>query len=91
MICALLVFQTPELPDALSNISPWLDWLGTPRSDVYARLARQDHRRFIETHTPLDGLPVVEQVTYLVTKAVPWTSPCSSLSPRWKPQPGADA
>jgi hypothetical protein len=34
MICALLVFQTPELPDSLTNISPWLDWLGTPRSDV---------------------------------------------------------
>jgi aryl sulfotransferase len=67
MICALLVIQTPELPDSLANISPWLDWLGTSRSDVYARLASQDHRRFIKTHTPLDGLPVVDQVTYLVT------------------------
>ena len=67
MICALLVFQTPELPDSLTNISPWLDWLGTSRSDVYARLAHQDHRRFIKSHTPLDGLPVVDQVTYLVT------------------------
>lgn len=67
MICALLVFQSPELPDSLTNISPWLDWLGAPRSDVYARLARQDHRRFIKSHTPLDGLPVVNQVTYMVT------------------------
>jgi aryl sulfotransferase len=67
MICALLVFQTPELPDSLINLSPWLDWLGTPQSDVCARLARQDQRRFIKTHTPLDGLPVVDQVTYLVT------------------------
>lgn len=67
MICALLVFQNPELPDSLSNLSPWLDWLITPRDDVYAQLASQDHRRCIKTHTPLDGLPVDPRVTYIVT------------------------
>ena len=66
-ICALLVFQTPDLPDSLSNLSPWLDWLITPPADVYAQLAGQDHRRFIKTHTPLDGLPVDPRVTYIVT------------------------
>jgi aryl sulfotransferase len=67
MICALLIFQTPDLPDSLSNLSPWLDWLITPRTDVYTQLARQDHRRFIKTHTPLDGLPIDPRVTYIVT------------------------
>ncbi len=67
MICALLIFQFPELPDPLSKLSPWLDWLITPRADVYAQLADQDHRRFIKTHTPLDGLPVDPRVTYIVT------------------------
>jgi aryl sulfotransferase len=67
MICALLVFQTPDLPDSLSNLSPWLDWLIKPRADVYAQLTGQDHRRFIKTHTPLDGLPVNPLVTYIVT------------------------
>jgi aryl sulfotransferase len=67
MICALLVFQTPELPDSLSRLSPWLDWLIAPRADVYQQLADQDHRRFIKTHTPLDGLPVDARVTYVVT------------------------
>jgi hypothetical protein len=67
MICALLVFQTPNLPDSLSNLSPWLDWLITPRDNVFAQLARQDHRRFIKTHTPLDGLPIDPRVTYIVT------------------------
>ena len=67
MICALLIFQTPELPDALSNLSPWLDWLIRPRADVYAQLAAQTHRRFIKSHTPLDGLPVDPRVTYIVT------------------------
>ncbi len=67
MICALLIFQTPDLPDSLANLSPWLDWLITPQEDVYAQLARQDHRRFIKTHTPLDGLPFTHRVTYIVT------------------------
>ena len=67
IICALLVFQTPNLPDSLSTLSPWLDWLIMPRADVYAQLAGQDHRRFIKTHTPLDGLPVDPRVTYIVT------------------------
>src|ERR1700680_4877353 len=57
MICALLVFQRPELPAPLWELSPWLDWLVTPCSDVFARLAAQRHRRFMKTHTPLDGIP----------------------------------
>jgi hypothetical protein len=71
MICALLVFQTPDLPAPLSRLSPWLDWLGTPRDDVYARLTAQDHRRFIKSHTPLDGIPLDERATYLVVARHP--------------------
>ncbi len=67
MICALLIFQTPTLPDSLTRLSPWLDWLITPRDDVFAQLAAQDHRRFIKTHTPLDGLPAETSVTFIVT------------------------
>ncbi|MFZ0664299.1 MAG: sulfotransferase domain-containing protein [Acidimicrobiales bacterium] len=67
MICALLIFQSPDLPARLSEISPWLDWLIVPRSEVYARLAAQDHRRFIKTHTPLDGVPIDSKATYIVT------------------------
>ncbi len=67
MICALLIFQTPDLPDALSSLSPWLDWLIRPRADVWAQLAAQRHRRFIKSHTPLDGLPADPRVTYIVT------------------------
>jgi hypothetical protein len=39
MICALLVFQTPDLPAPLGQLSPWLDHLIAPRDQVYARLA----------------------------------------------------
>jgi aryl sulfotransferase len=71
MICALLIFQTPELPAPLSELSPWLDWLGTPRDEVYARLQAQRHRRFIKTHTPLDGIPINPLTTYIVVARHP--------------------
>lgn len=66
MICAMLVFQTPGLPAPLSRLSPWLDWLITPRADVYAQLNAQQHRRFIKTHTPLDGIPLNPLAIYIV-------------------------
>lgn len=71
MICALLVFQTPDLPARLSRLSPWLDWLVAPRAEVFAALDAQDHRRFIKTHTPLDGIPSHPGVTYIVVARHP--------------------
>jgi len=71
MICALLIFQTPELPAPLSRLSPWLDWLIEPRAELLARLAAQPHRRFIKTHTPLDGIPLDPRATYLVVARHP--------------------
>ena len=71
MICALLVFQSPELPSRLSDLSPWLDWLVAPRDEVYATLASQEHRRFVKTHTPLDGLPLDPRATYVVVARHP--------------------
>lgn len=65
MICALLILQTPELPDRLSNLSPWLDMLTRSRKQVVALLEAQTHRRFIKTHTPLPGIPVRDGVTYI--------------------------
>ncbi|MFN2377919.1 MAG: sulfotransferase domain-containing protein [Candidatus Binatia bacterium] len=64
-ICALLVFGTPELDRPLTSVSPWIDMLTLPKADVFAGLAAQTHRRFIKTHTPFDGLPWDERVTYL--------------------------
>jgi aryl sulfotransferase len=65
MICALLIFQTPTFEQPLSITSPWLDMLTRPRAEVFADLEAQTHRRFIKTHTPLDGLPWDERVTYI--------------------------
>jgi aryl sulfotransferase len=66
MICALLVFRTADLAVPLATLSPWLDWLVLPWDEVSAGLEAQQHRRFIKTHTPLDGIPLDHSVTYIV-------------------------
>lgn len=71
MICALLIFQTPEPPAPLAAMSPWLDWLVQPKDEVYALLSAQRHRRFIKTHTPLDGIPLDPRATYIVVARHP--------------------
>ena len=65
MMCALLIFQTDTLPAALTDLSPWVDMLQAKIGDVAAALDAQTHRRFIKSHTPLDGLPWDERVTYV--------------------------
>jgi len=65
MICALLIFGRRTLPSTLDIISPWLDMLMRPLSDVVRDLDAQQHRRFVKSHTPLDGLPFDPRVTYI--------------------------
>ena len=65
MLCALLVFRTPDLPAPLADLSPWFDMNLRPLPEVVAALEAQRHRRFIKTHTPLDGLPVDDRVSYV--------------------------
>jgi aryl sulfotransferase len=66
MITLMLIHRTSDLPDPVSEMSPWLDWEVEPIEAVRRRLASQGHRRVIKTHTPLDGLPLDDRVTYLV-------------------------
>jgi aryl sulfotransferase len=65
MLCAMLLFDTVEFDRPLSQISPWLDMQTRSRADVVAALDAQPHRRVIKTHTPLDGLPLDDRVTYV--------------------------
>ena len=37
-----------------------------PIDELVERIEAQDHRRFLKTHTPLDGIPWDPQVTYLI-------------------------
>ena len=88
MICALLVFQDPELPAPLAEVSPWLDWDVETAGATQRRLAKQNHRRIIKTHTPLDGLPLDGRVTYLVTGRHPLDAAVSMyhLGDAWERQ-----
>ncbi|MEO6081819.1 MAG: sulfotransferase domain-containing protein [Umezawaea sp.] len=65
MLCALLIFDTAEFDRPLTKISPWLDAVTYDTAATLATLESQRHRRFIKTHTPLDGLPFHQDVTYL--------------------------
>jgi hypothetical protein len=66
MLCAMLIFDGAALPAPLSELSPWLDQTIRPLDDVCATYAAQQHRRFIKTHTPLDGLPARQDVIYVL-------------------------
>jgi aryl sulfotransferase len=65
MICALLIFQRTTFDRSLDLISPCLDMQTRDIGDVVADLDAQQHRRFVKTHTPLDGLGYDAAVTYV--------------------------
>lgn len=77
MICALLILQTPRLDQPVGWYSPWIDRLIRPREDIVARLEAQRHRRFVKTHTPLDGIPLDPRATYIVVGRHPLDSAVS--------------
>jgi aryl sulfotransferase len=56
---------TATLPARCCEISPWPEFEADPADEVLARLAAQKHRRFIKTHTPLDGIPLVPEAKYV--------------------------
>ncbi len=65
MICALLIFRRTTFERSLDLMSPWLEMETRDIDVVMADLDAQQHRRFIKSHTPLDGLPYDEAVTYI--------------------------
>jgi aryl sulfotransferase len=81
-LVSLLVFDGPDLPGPLSMVSPWLDLTAAPIEEVVAALDAQDHRRFIKTHTPLDGLVLDDRVTYIGVGRDPRDAAVSMLMDR---------
>lgn len=64
-LCAMLVLDTVEFDRPLAEISPWVDMQTRPLPSVVAGLEEQQHRRILKTHTPLDGIPDSDRVTYV--------------------------
>jgi aryl sulfotransferase len=64
-IVSLLVFGTRPLPDRMGRLAPWVDFRVDPLDEAIERLERQDHRRFVKSHLPLDALPYYPEVRYI--------------------------
>ncbi|MBT8207123.1 MAG: sulfotransferase domain-containing protein [Acidimicrobiia bacterium] len=65
LMVALLVFDGPEFPEPIGKMSPWMEHRVESVSEIHGVLERQTHRRFIKTHTPLDGVPMDDRVSYV--------------------------
>jgi aryl sulfotransferase len=64
-IIGLLVFQTPE-PMPVMQISAWLDRRFPQTIEAaMAHIEAQEHRRFLKSHMPLDGMPFHDEVRYI--------------------------
>ena len=70
-IVGMLLLDQIDLGAPISMISPWLDMLIRSDDEVFGLLDGQSHRRFIKTHTPLDGVPRLESVTYIAVARHP--------------------
>ena len=65
-----LVFLGQDAPErdtmGLWQVSPWIEQRLAPLDVVLRQLESQQHRRFMKTHLPLDGLPYFAQVKYII-------------------------
>lgn len=65
-LCAMALHGGPALPAPLVELSVWTDTRLYALDEVVELYARQPWRRVFKTHTPLDGLPYREDVSYIV-------------------------
>jgi hypothetical protein len=61
-----LILGTPDFEGKITDISPWFDSKLESLEKCLDDLETQSHRRFIKTHTPLDGIPYFESSQYLI-------------------------
>jgi len=64
-ICATLVFGDADHGIQPGVVSPWIDANFAPIEDYLIQVEAQSHRRFIKTHSPLNGIPYFSDCTYL--------------------------
>jgi len=65
-IIANIFWQDGNYPEPVYSMSPWLDMHGAPIAELLEGLEAQDHRRFVKTHLPRDGLNMREDAKYIV-------------------------
>jgi aryl sulfotransferase len=65
-ICAMLIFARADFDGKIGDISPWIDAKMVSIEACMQTLNAQTHRRFIKTHTPLDGITHFATSQYLL-------------------------
>jgi len=65
-IVASLFWPDGSLPEPVVMVGPWIDGRIEPAAVVAERLEQQQHRRFLKTHTPADGVPWWPTASYIV-------------------------
>lgn len=65
-IVASLLFPEGLTSGPVVIVSAWVDGRLEPAEAVAKRLERQEHRRFVKTHTPADGVPYWPTASYIV-------------------------
>jgi hypothetical protein len=65
LLVALVLFDGPDFPEPVGKMSLWMEQKTRPVAEAHAVFAAQPHRRFIKTHTPIDGVPMRDDVRYV--------------------------
>jgi aryl sulfotransferase len=64
-IVAEMLWPDGDAPRPVMLHAPWLEGEFTPLDQVLAQLAAQKHRRTVKTHTPADGIPLLDDTKYI--------------------------
>ena len=64
-IISMLIFQDGPPPAPVQNLSIFVDMRMSPLDVLEQRLESQTHRRFLKTHTALDGFPLHPEVKHV--------------------------
>lgn len=70
-LVAMLVFGKADHGEMPGVISPWIDAELAPLDEYLQMVNAQKHRRFIKTHSPLDGIPHYDECQYIVVMRDP--------------------
>jgi hypothetical protein len=79
LLVALLIFDGPHFPKPLGQLSTWMEQKIRSADESHAIYASQDHRRFIKSHSPLDGVPARSEVSYVCVGRDPRDAAVSML------------
>jgi aryl sulfotransferase len=65
-IVASLLWPEGKAPGSVVALSPWIEFEIFPIEFVLETVGAQQHRRFMKSHTPADGIPFFDDAKYLV-------------------------